>query len=240
MLISEDNKFIIISSIGDNSNEAYKAWFSEKGDYDICLIYYGDNKSVEDDIKKHCKYFFKRKGSKCNNIKDIFESNEILHTYKYFWIPDDDIVLDVKQISRMFHLCSKYEIDVASPSHNKNGKISWSHMTTHFTSLFRKTNFVEITAPILSNYAITKLFRYLYTKDVLCEYGLDYVIQYLLFHEKPFYIFDEISVINPHDNCKIGPLREIDKLMSDAKRVYIWEEFKKKYDLNILRPIVVD
>lgn len=232
------HKFIIVSSIGDNSNKAYKSWFDGKTNYDICLIYYGNDKSVEDDIKKHCDFFFKRKGSKCNNIQAIFELHDIFHSYKYFWLTDDDISLDVHQIHKMFHLCTKYEIDVASPSHNENGKISWPHMVTRSNSLLRKTNFVEITTPILSNYVITKLFRYLYAKDKLCEYGIDFIIQYLFFHEKPFYIFDEISVINPHDKCRRGFAREIDTLMSDESRKFMWVEFKKKYNVYTSKPKV--
>src|SRR5690349_17933876 len=118
---STDNKYLIISSIGDYSK--HDTWLSGNRLFDTMLIYYGDSlntynqllatRSNEPDVK-----IYKRKGLKWPQFYYYISNNFIdIKKYKYIWIPDDDLEISGKEINKMFLTIEQYpDIMVAIPS----------------------------------------------------------------------------------------------------------------------------
>lgn len=148
MLINP-SKNLVICAVGDES--LHKNWIPKRKDnYDLFLIYYGDNEGYENDSK--C--YIREKGPKFHLVKKIIEENPKIYKYDYIWIPDDDIYLDRTDVIILFDLCQEYELHLAQPS-----IIGWYGigMTLHNkdTSI-RYTNYVEIMCPCFSSSALRK------------------------------------------------------------------------------------
>lgn len=231
-------KNLLITSIGDNTKSFY-SWYSNRMDrnFDIIFIYYGNN--INTPLINYCDTFIESKGSKINNIKSNFHLINF-NLYDYIFMIDDDINLTYKQINKLFQVSKKMNINIATPSHSPLGKISHKVMETNDISFIRSTNFVEITCPIFSKECFIYLFRYLKHKDILYEYGIDYVMSFLFFRtSEPFYIFDFIEVMNPIDLIKPNKTREADILNTEKERYLIWKKFKKKYNIKQCNHVVL-
>ena len=170
---------LLITSIGDNT-VFHKSWYCDIKfrNYDIIFLYYGSEPySI---LNEYCDIFIKSKGSKINNIMSNM-SRINFDNYKYIFMIDDDINICHNNINKLFHICNKMNVNIASPSHSSYGKISHDIMKCKNNSYIRSTNFVEITCPIFCKEAFLNLFKYLKNKDTLYEYGIDYVMSYLFF-----------------------------------------------------------
>jgi hypothetical protein len=113
---------LLFLSAGDNTN--FDNLYIDKGmSYDV--IYYGDNQTIFAKYKSKVTFIEKRTGSKFQNFKYFFEKfPEIIAKYEYFFILDDDIIINVNDINIMFRLASQYKLSICAPSFIPSGKIS--------------------------------------------------------------------------------------------------------------------
>lgn len=223
------NKYLVFSSVGD-SCEAYKSWFALDRDYDIAIAYYGDDEHVFAEIQKHSDFCFKNKGAKFPNFLKL----KCKLDYDYVLILDDDIEFFPTQLSNSFDFLNKNKIHVAGPSQNPSGKISWQSMVTQENSLFRLTNFVEMTAVFMDRSSVIN-FCSLYKKHKknIISYGLDFIISSSCYTKNnPFYILDFISILNPHDELKTNGNREIEKLDSYHLSFDKWFKLRHNFAIN--------
>lgn len=194
--------------------------------YNIIVFYYGVGDFKKKIIKNRVNVILKGLGTKFNALKYINDMGYFDNYSGYIWVSDDDLVVsDSAAIGKMFDDMNKYGVDLASPSHSPLGKISFRHMRRRIISSgIRETNFIEMTCPIFSMGMLRNFLRdYDYS---LAGWGVDwwYSWFFALSLQKKMFIFDYLSVFNPH--VRIDGKREIDKYLSSASRRMQWEEKK--------------
>ena len=113
---------IIFTSAGDNTN-FYNFWYNNNRNYDIFVCYYGDSK--ENKYQEYSDLYIKRKGSKMQNFHYIWANNiGNIKNYKFFYIVDDDIIINTDQINELFRLFKELDPWILQPSFAKESKIS--------------------------------------------------------------------------------------------------------------------
>lgn len=214
---------LIFSSVGDNTT-FHNNWIGNNKNYDLFICYYGDS---NDKFKEYSDYYIMHKGSKFQNLHYVYQNyKSVLDKYSYFFIPDDDIIISVAQINKLFDIIKVMDLWIIQPSFNIDSKISHRITLSNPKYKLRYVNFIEVGVPLFSKYALFKILNNYPT--LLTCYGVDYFYIWLLGYDKLKYaIIDEITCINP-DN----PVREIDKLISSQDREKNWEIIKKKYKIN--------
>jgi hypothetical protein len=220
-------KNFVFSSVGDNTSFD-SLWINDNMEYDIYIIYYGDNEDIFNKYKSKVKFIEKRKGSKFQNFKYFYDNyNDIINKYDRFFILDDDIILNVEDINSMFKISKQYDLDICGPSFLPESKISWK-MTKHKPNIILTyTNFVEVNVPLFSKTALDKLMNVL--DDSLIGWGIDYLYIWAngLDKKTSYAIIHCIQCINPIDNNK-NFKRELDLIKNSENRQFIWEKIAKK------------
>ena len=227
-------KNFVFSSVGDNTSFD-KLWINEQMDYDIYVIYYGNNEDIYERYKSKVTYIDKRKGSKYQNFKYFYDNNKnIIDKYDRFFILDDDIIFNVKDINDMFKISRKYNLDICGPSFSNEGKISWNRINEHKPNLLLEyTNFVENNTALFSNKSLEKLMKVIdYT---LIGWGIDYLYIQCngLQKKKSYATIHKIKCINPKNENKKEKKRELEKIKNCNIREQIWNNFAKKNNFLI-------
>lgn len=171
-------KSCIISVVGKNS--FHRSWMDISGNkFDLHLLVY-DNSYL-----RYCKdtsFISEVKGQKFSAIYNYLMSNsDILNTYDYYYIPDDDIFIDDVNIEKMFKIMNEYDLSIAQPALT-NSYFTFSITLKRESSVLRYTNFVEIMQPCFSNEALNKvLFTFSANQS---GWGIDYHWPSLVGYEK--------------------------------------------------------
>tara|TARA_B110001469_G_scaffold79146_1_gene74876 strand:- start:3100 stop:3855 length:756 start_codon:yes stop_codon:yes gene_type:complete len=225
------NKNFLFSSVGDNTNFD-ELWINSNMNYDIYVIYYGDNDNIFEKYKKKVKFIEKRKGSKFQNFKYFYDKyNDIINNYERFFILDDDIIINVENINEMFNISYKYKLDICAPSFTHDSKISYN-ITKHVNNvLLSYTNFVEVNTPLFSKISLDKLMKLL--DYSLIGWGIDYlyIIANGLHKKKSYAIIHKVTCKNPHDNTKKNKIRELSNIKNWKHREKYWKEFAQKNNI---------
>jgi hypothetical protein len=138
---------LIIAAVGDNS--LHTKWIEDKVNFDLALIYYGNDSSLSEQFKRDAAYFSQQKGQKFKLIKEfIFEYQDILEKYDYIWMPDDDIILSSSEINELFEIAHEFDLDLCQPA--MKGYLSHGITKPGLFTYLRYTNFVEVLAPLMS------------------------------------------------------------------------------------------
>ena len=104
------NKFLLLSSIGPNSIHKKCNWF-QKLNYDTLFIYYSDYfKSNESD------FYLRFSGKKLVQYFYLFQQYNFIDKYKYIFILDNDNLISGKNISRLFKIADKLNVNLLAPS----------------------------------------------------------------------------------------------------------------------------
>ena len=226
---SNNKKFMIFTSLGDKTN-FHNNWISKNQNYDIYAIYYGDNDEKYNFYKKYVKYIEKRKGSKYQNFKYMWDKyNNMINMYNRYFLIDDDIIFDKPEdINELFNISEKYDSWILSPTFKGDGSSKISHQISkqQIGNYFRYVNFIENGVTLFSNYSINKFMKYY--DSSLFGWGIDYFYIWVLGQDvkDKFIYVDSISVINPHDNTKDNQ-REWSKLKGANKEQDYWDNVKK-------------
>lgn len=147
MLKVKNNKNLIISAVGDES--LHENWID--GNFDTCLIYYGDK---EPPINS--KYSIEDKGPKYHLIKKAIENNSFFLEYENIWLPDDDVLIKSKDVEKLFTFMDDFQLQLAQPS--IVGYYSLRITLCHPTNKLRFTNYVENMCPCFSSDALKKCY----------------------------------------------------------------------------------
>jgi hypothetical protein len=147
------NKNLVIVRAGDKS--LHLNWLAHLGqdqNWDLALSYFD---SQDNPFPNSYKFLHKFKGSKWQGIDDFIKNyGSELSQYNYFWMPDDDLFTDSKNINKFFELVSNLDYDISQPA------LTLSSYVSHVITLqrpyinTRETNFVEIMAPCFSKKAL--------------------------------------------------------------------------------------
>ena len=233
-------KNFLFSSVGDNT-DFDSLWINNNMEYDLYVIYYGNNEIIFNKYKSKGIFIERRKGSKFQNFKYFYDKYfNIINKYDRFFILDDDIIINVDDINCMFKISRQYNLDICAPSFSRKGKIS--HIITLHKPhiLLSYTNFVEVNALLYNKNSINKLMEKL--DYSLVGWGIDYlsIICNGIDKKKSYAIIHKIVCVNPFDKKKNNG-RELNKVTNFNKRALIWDQFAKKHKIrNIFKHIVYE
>jgi len=141
--------------------------------WDLCVGWYGKEEpelSVSPEYLAHIPAT-----KKFRILYDVLYEGSPLWNYQNIWFPDDDLLTDGQSINRMFHIFSKYGLDLAQPSLREGEGSYPNHPVTvqRPGSILRYEKFVEIMCPIFSMRALKICFETM--RDTESGYGLDYL-----------------------------------------------------------------
>jgi hypothetical protein len=223
----------LFSSVGDNTN--FDAlWIDPNMNYDIYIIYYGDNDEIFNKYKENVKYIDRRKGSKFQNFKYFYDTQiDIINRYKHFFILDDDIIMNVDDINNMFKISIEYNLDICQPSFLSTGKISWNITRNKKNILLTYTNFVEVNTPLFNKISLDNLMKVL--DYSLIGWGIDYLCTWVngINKDKSYAIIHKISCINPMDKDKKSKKRELGLIPNHHSRAQAWKNFANKINCPV-------
>lgn len=221
---------MVFTSAGDNTN-FHELWCHTniKSDYDIFVVYYGNDNNNYETYKNNVQWIDKHKGSKFQNFYWFYQNHpEILEQYDYFFILDDDIIFYTLDINQMFSIAREYELSICQPSFTKESKISHAITLQKESTILRYTNFVEVNTPLFTKEALVNAMNVM--DSSLIEYGVDYLYIWAngIDKKNKYAIIDMITCTNPHDNQKKIKIREIDTIDPKKIKADLWRNHCKK------------
>jgi hypothetical protein len=145
------NEFCVIAAVGRSS--LHREWIYNDPAFDLHLIVYDDS---YERFKMDTPFITKSKGHKFSLMDNYLAKNGLLERYKYFYMPDDDILINGGNIEKLFWYMEEYKFDLAQPAISKY-YVSFAHTLRRKGSTHRSTNFVEIMQPCFSRSALKKV-----------------------------------------------------------------------------------
>lgn len=122
----------------------------------------------------HVEHLHFHKGGKWDGIYAFFESNpDLLETYDFFWLVDDDIQATARQVEGLFAYMEESRLEIAQPSLTLDSY--HAHRLTLQCPVFshRNTNFVELMMPVFSKTVMKQALPYF--KNTRSGLGLDWL-----------------------------------------------------------------
>lgn len=146
------NKNCIISAVGKNS--LHKTWVTNNKKIDLHLIVYDDS---YDKYKNDTKFICSLKGYKLRLVYLYLQQHpEYIEQYDYFFIPDDDISINEKNIKMLFRMMRKYNLQIAQPALT-NSYYTYPHTLRNKLCILHYTNFIEMMLPCFSKEALKEV-----------------------------------------------------------------------------------
>lgn len=227
-LLFNEKRNLLFTSAGDNTNFD-KLYVGDNMDYDIYVIYYGNNEENYERYKSKVKFIEKRKGSKFQNFKYFYDKyREIIDKYEYYFILDDDIILDVDKINRMFIIAREYNLLICAPAFVPGCKITHPVTRQKKNTLLTYTNFVEVNTPLFNRIALINLMKVLDSSLIGCGIDFLYIWCNGLHKQDAYAIIHSISCVNPHDYEKKDKRRELLNVPKCNERGIIWRKYANK------------
>jgi hypothetical protein len=229
---NKNHRNLVFTSAGNNT-EFDNLWIGREQNYDIMVVYYGDEQERYDRYASKVDYILKRKGSKFQNFGFVYKNHkEIIDKYDRFFILDDDIIFKTKDINEMFKLSKQYNFWICGPTYKNTPDCKISHPVTVSESgnLFRYTDFIEVGVPLFNRTALDKLMEY-YDNELI-GWGIDFLYIWVCGknEKKKFALIDKITCINPHDNAKKNK-REMSNIKNFKNESVYWHKFSKKHGI---------
>ena len=226
-------KNLVFTSAGDNTSFD-NLWLDKDRNYDVWVVYYGENEKKYQKYSDKVDYIEKRKGSKFQNFSHIYRTKD-LSQYDRFFILDDDIIISTYDINKMFMISEKLKLKICAPSFDLQSKISWRVTIQQPEYYFKYTNWVEVNTPLFTKEALKKLMDVY--DDKLIGWGIDYLYIWAngVEEKTSFGIIHNVSCTNPPDSAK-GGKRELQKIDGCNNRAKIWEEYRIKNNIPRFKP----
>ena len=147
-----DTKNCVISAVGRNS--LHRKWLEGEPRFDLHLIVYDD--SMEK-FRGDTAYVCHLKGYKLKVVYQYLSAHpELQGWYDYFFLPDDDILMDAATVNALFEAMRHYRLKIAQPALAMS-YYSWPHTLRDKHCKLRYTNFVEMMVPCFSREALGKV-----------------------------------------------------------------------------------
>ncbi len=155
---------------GDNS--LHRHWLSGgPRNFDLFLSCYGKDPSRHEGTAEHIRPMGSTKWPALHD--HIRAEPGLAAAYEAIWFPDDDILADAPTISRMFETFSLFGMALAQPALTAESHHTHPIVLRHPAYVLRRTNFVEVMAPILDARALALLVPTFAQARV--GWGLDYL-----------------------------------------------------------------
>lgn len=171
---------LVIVRGGDKS--LHEAWLGPVGSersWDMVISYFGDDPRIHQrpDVLR-----IDGKGPKWLGLHQLLTSGQIdWQRYDRIWLPDDDLACTPEAIERLFMLADYYDLALAQPSLSHDSYISHAGTVHNPHFLMRRTNFVEVMAPVLTRELLQRVLPTLTENE--SGWGLDYL--WAMFVDRP-------------------------------------------------------
>lgn len=228
-------KNLLFVSFGDNT-KFIDLWINDKQNYDIFGIYYGNDNLIYNKYKSKFTFIDKHIGDKFQNFNYIYKKKKLIEQYDYFFLLDDDIIINYDEINNMFNLSVKYKLKISTPSFLPAGKIGYPTLKHKQDVILSYTNYLDSNSLLFQKDAL-KNFMEVYD-DSLIDYGIDVLCIWSnnIKSESNFAIVHHVQCINPKDDIKKNG-RELLKIQYIEYGKEIWENYSKNIDcLNRIIP----
>ncbi|SAK84307.1 hypothetical protein AWB78_04218 [Caballeronia calidae] len=213
-------KYLVILRCGDSS--LHPQWFTggDAPSFDLVLSYYGKNEDYADGFAKTIHRF---KGSKWEGIQDFMLHNApLISEYRYIWLPDDDILTDVRTLNEFFEYVERENFALAQPSLDERSYFGHAATLQNRAFEFRETNFVEVMVPCFSSHALHAIKDSF--ENTKSGWGLDFVWPARVASLGKVGIIDRVSVFHTRpigsaghgtgDGAKTSPWSELNQVLS--------------------------
>jgi hypothetical protein len=235
-------KHIVYTAAGDHSSvmgwiDCHTA-FSTPREFSLFVSYYGTDMEASTLMKSMVEassgIFEYAQGWKLDLLYDAFHKPSYAYFFQdaeYIGIFDDDLNFDVGKLNLLFRIHKSSNLMLSAPSLSAPGAF-WRSNTHVDGCLFRRSAFVEISAPVMSVSAL-KLFFSIWKPHMMIGNSVDFAILSILklywgMTENDYGVIDAVQVTNPKKRSDSG-LREIDTHASEAARMKAGQDYKKKY-----------
>jgi hypothetical protein len=219
-------KYLLFSSVGKrDSKNPLDNWLKNDRNYDVALYYYDDTK-----FNQKSDYNFRKKGFKWPNFGHFIKNND-LSGYDAVFVIDDDIIMDTKDINKMFEIFMKYELKLAQPSFDKDSDIHFKIQETDNKKILDYVNWIECGVILMNNetFMNKKLIK-LYSESG-SGYGIDNVIIKLINPgKKDVAMIHQVSSHHPRTKKKTKSSYYFKDKKFASKTRKIGEDFMKKYN----------
>lgn len=224
--VTPGHRNLVFTSAGDRS-ELDSNWIDPGQEFDLFVVYYGDDDDRYARYRERAHWITRRKGSKYQNFHHFFHANpEIVARYRRFFILDDDLFFDggAMAINRMFAVSKRQGLDICGPSFTTDGKVSHDINAHRPGVAMAYTNFVEVNAQLFSRSALDQLMKWL--SPELIGWGIDFLATWAngLEKQRSYAVVHEVRCRNPHDHDR-DHRRELDQLPGVEQRQATWEAY---------------
>ena len=160
--------YLALFRAGKNSLHPSAVTQLSEQNFDYALSYFGDdNPPAEGAVFVH-----RQKGAKWPGLAATLAAHrDLIAQYRYVWMPDDDLLCDPDQVSRMFSICDELQLELAQPALTRDSYFTHLLSLQHSEFQLRFTNFVEIMAPVFSAAMLERILPTL--EGSISGYGLD-------------------------------------------------------------------
>ncbi|GAB5362012.1 hypothetical protein AAMO2058_000761600 [Amorphochlora amoebiformis] len=159
-----NRRFLVFTSAGNQCLPSISSWLSSPThiQFDLNVVFYKATarnpvfqKLTELANRLQGVNIVVRKGYKWPNFNWWLERNREKigkDGYTHIWVADDDLIMDTYSINAMFQVMEASPVlVVASPSYTRDSGGMWRYHDIHNPNfIFRLTNFIECTGPVLS------------------------------------------------------------------------------------------
>ena len=175
-----EKKYLIVISVGSKDYFYESDLFNKNRNYDIALNYY-DSKNIsrEKYLREKSDYYSEFKYTWLLNFYYVLTNFENINQYKYIAKIDDDIIINYKNLNRLFEITDKENADISQPSF-LDYNLTYKCFKNKENSSFRHTRFIETQFPvfkvdIILDQILKLIHEYLFNFHFQSGWGLDAV-----------------------------------------------------------------
>jgi hypothetical protein len=203
------NNFLVFSSVGDSTTN-YHSWLKKNEKFDIAIIYYGSSEETWEFIKKNATISVRDSGYVFPLLNKHFK---LFHSYSQYLIIDDDIFVDLEEISNTFILMEKRKYSASSWSRNPKSHGFFDYAVTKNTKAVYRTNFIEQCLIFIAGDILRKFIIFCKTQslgNIITGWDILFSNFAIQAGAGDLKILDFYQYYNPHPNEKTNG-REIDR-----------------------------
>lgn len=141
------HKFLLITRVGLQS--LHRAWLMPTADrgFDILMSAY------QPDVQDPCEpgiWFEYRPGAKVSGYADVFDAHmSLISRYDYIAIFDDDLLIDSRQLTKLFDIVACNDLKIAQPALTHDSHFTFACLLRDPAFRLRYVNYIEMMCPVI-------------------------------------------------------------------------------------------
>jgi len=169
-------KLVIVRAGNSSLHEAWLPPVGAERSWDLVVSYFGDDPQI---YRRPDVLRIDGKGPKWSGLHALLTSGQLdWQAYEQIWLPDDDLACTPEAIERLFMLADYHGLHLCQPALSHDSYISHGGTVHNPRFLLRRTNFVEVMAPLLSREMLGRVLPTMIENG--SGWGLDFLWQMFL------------------------------------------------------------